>query len=272
MLKKLCVTALFCFLTIGFNHQTSAAITYKSAKLTAVNYPHIQNERFAISAMRQIAGAQYTYSATEGNGNFGTLADLRRLDFIDSVLVSGYKYGYVFAMQTVAGVPNHPATFNITATPLKYRKTGRTSFYLNSFGTLRGADKNGAVATVDDPLFENECLPNEECTIFNIRSLHSAEVTYQATSGNGNFGTLNQLNAQFLISELLARGYANGYNFTITTVARTNNTEASFTITAVPINYGVTGIRSFYINTSGVMRGADKNGAPANADDPPIEN
>jgi hypothetical protein len=272
MLKKLFVVALFCFLTISFNHPTSAAITYKSAKSTAVIYPYIQNERFVTRAMRQIAAAQYSYNATEVYGNFGTLDDLRRLGFIDSVLASGYKYGYVFAMQTVAAVPNQPATFSITATPRKYRKTGRTSFYLNTFGTLRGADKNGAVATADDPLFENECLPNEECTISNLRTLYSAEVTYQATSGNGSFGTLNQLHTNFLVNDLLARGSANGYRFTITTVARTNNTEASFTITAVPINYGVTGIRSFYVDTSGVVRGADRNGAPATADDPPIEN
>ncbi|MCY7376443.1 MAG: DUF2950 family protein [Pyrinomonadaceae bacterium] len=114
-------------------------------------------------------------------------------------------------------------------------------------------------------------LQNERFVARTMRVLHSAQVTYSATTGNGNYGSLSQLRAVYLINELLARGYANGYNFTITTVARTNNNEASFNVSAVPQIYGTTGIRSFYIDTSGVIYGADKHGEPANADDPPIQ-
>jgi hypothetical protein len=43
------------------------------------------------------------------------------------------------------------AGFTLAATPIKYGNDGRRSFFLDSSGTLRGADKNGAVATADDP-------------------------------------------------------------------------------------------------------------------------
>jgi hypothetical protein len=36
------------------------------------------------------------------------------------------------------------------------------------------------------------------------------------------------------------------------------------------MHYGEMGIRSFYIDTSGIVRGADKNGAPADVNDPPV--
>lgn len=271
MLKKLFVIALFCFFTIGVNHQINAAFAFNSTKPTAAIYPYIQNERFAILALQTLHSAEVTYSNVYSNGNYGSLNNLRQLNLIDAALATGDKYGYHFVIETVAGTGTTPANFIITATPKIYRKTGRKSFHIGTSGIIRGADKNGAPANANDPIIENQCLPNEDCTISNMRTLHSAEVTYQATLGNGDYGTVSQLYTANLISELLARGYANGYRFTITTVARTNNTEASFIITAVPINYGVTGTRSFYIDTSGIIRGTDKNGAPATADDPPIE-
>ena len=39
---------------------------------------------------------------------------------------------------------------------------------------------------------------------------------------------------------------------------------------ATPQSYRKTGRKSFYIDETGVMRGADKNGVTATNDDPPI--
>ena len=260
MIKKLFAGALFCALLSVFNFETPAK----------AHYPRGNNERFSVHVVRTLHSAEVTYQATAGNGNFGSLNDLLQANLIDAATASGNRSGYRFVVQTTARTGNIPASFFITATPQRYPKTGRKSFYLDTSGVLRGADKNGASATADDPLIENECLPNEECTIANLRTLHSAEVTYQATSGNGNFTTLNQLHIEGLINELLARGYANGYNFTVTFTARTNSNPATFSISAVPITYGVSGIRSFYIATNGVIHAADKRGEPATADDPVI--
>ena len=44
-----------------------------------------------------------------------------------------------------------PRSFELAATPVEYGNAGRRSFYLDSKGVLRGADKHGAVATIDDP-------------------------------------------------------------------------------------------------------------------------
>ena len=259
MIKKLFAAAIFYAFMLTF--QTSAK----------ASYPPNQSEKFAVTALQTLNAAEITYQATAVNGVFGSLNDLRQTSLIDDPLASGSKYGYRFILQTTAGNGNNSASFAITATPQHYGKTGRKSFYINTSGVIRGADKHGLPANAADPVFENICLPNEECTISRIRTLHSAEVTYSATSGNGNYTNLNELYTAGLIDELLARGYVNGYNFTIAFTAQTSNNPATFSISAVPINYGSTGFRSFYIATDGVIRAADKHGEPATADDPPIE-
>ena len=96
-----------------------------------------------------------------------------------------------------------------------------------------------------------------------------ADGTYAATFGNGNYGTLGQL-SEYLIPSRLADGIEHGYSFTVVTAVQTQQTPAIFKIYATPLTYGVTGIRSFFIDTSGVILGADKNGLPSDENDPPI--
>jgi len=267
MSKKFLAVLLFSMLVFCF--QTSAKTAYKSNR-----YTYVQNERFAIRALQTLHSAQATYHATIGNGNYGSLSDLHSAQLIDSALASGFKYGYVFQMFTVAPFEAPPAAFYATATPIRYRKTGRRSFFINESGEMRGADKNGAAATVTDPII-NVCQElgnsNERCAIFDLRVLYSAQTAYSATVGNGNYGSFQELYAANLISSSLAVGSRHGYNFACLTQAATKSSPAFFKLWATPADYGVTGRISFYIDATGVLRGADKNGARADENDPPIQ-
>ena len=223
------------------------------------------NETLVYNALRQILSAQATYNATTGSGNYAaTLQELADLRFIDQVLSSGEKYGYYFSLTTT------PAFFTVTATPQMYPRTGRRSFYTDTFGEIHGADKNGAVATVNDPIIMI-CGNTETAAIQSLRILLSAEATYQSSVGDGNFGTLQDLHSNGLIDSATARGDRCGYHFVVVTTNGSPSIQARFFITAVPNQYGVTGRRSFYIDETGVIRGADRNGQPANANDPPLE-
>ncbi|MCY7345165.1 MAG: hypothetical protein LH614_03010 [Pyrinomonadaceae bacterium] len=228
-----------------------------------------QNERFVIRSLRTIGSAQATYAASTGNGNYGTLQNLGQANFIDSVLAEGLKYGYIYEIRRVLNTGTTPSSFYAAARPVSYRKTGRKSFYIDESGVTRGADRGGASATANDPIVENDCFPNEECTIADLRGLFGAQNTYRGI-GNENYGSLSELYAIGLIPAGLAGGLFHGYAFVCTVAPRTNNSDSTFKITAVPINYGATGVRSFYLDESGIIRGADKNGAPADANDPPI--
>jgi hypothetical protein len=240
-------------------------------------YPPIQNERLVMNAMRAIYNAQVQYQATFGAGEFGSFIALRQANLIDGQLASGQKYGYYFTLTTTARTATNPARFTLGAVPRAYRKTGKRSFYIDHRCSLRGADKNGGQATVNDPAIE-ACVPaiasqNEALVIQAFRDFHSAQMTYQATVGNGIFGTFSQLYQAGLISAGLATGNYRGYTFDcVVTIQPSPYPPVLYSSRAIPANYGETGFRSFYIDQTGILRGADKHGLYADGTEPPIEN
>lgn len=233
--------------------------------------PRYYRERFVIRALKTILGAQATYSATSGNGSYGSNLDLLEAGLIDAALADGNKYGYYFMFFYSRRTPTAPSKFYVTATPRQYIKTGKMSFYTDESGELRGADKNGGTATATDPIIDS-CAEYEyeKCTIAALRSIHSAQMTYQTTTGNGGFGTLNQLYKAGLIGKSTGSGFNHGYRFTVTITSETSTTPASIKLSAIPDRYGANTVRSFYIGRDGVIRGTDKNGKPADENDPPV--
>lgn len=115
---------------------------------------------------------------------------------------------------------------------------------------------------------------NEGSSIATLRSIHSAQATYQATRGNGSYGTLDQLTdsaaGEALLSPELANGSRNGYRFTVE--LKTNYDDSpGFQVSAVPIEYGNTGTRSFFVDETGVIRGENNRGAVATELSPPLD-
>jgi hypothetical protein len=124
-------------------------------------------ENDAVDNLRQIAAALDSYRTA-----FGMLPDsLAQLgpapasgispdaaSLMDADLAAGEKGGYKFRYRIVpsasATTPedqNKLAGYEIAATPTAYGKTGTRSFFLDSSGALRGADKKGEVAGPEDP-------------------------------------------------------------------------------------------------------------------------
>lgn len=129
----------------------------------------------------------------------------------------------------------------------------------------------GMVAAIAVPnLLASRRAANEGASIAALRTLHSAEATYQATSGAGAYGTLDQLAADGLINPELATGVRHGYKFTVDIRAGGYNEPGGFQAVGVPLTYGNTGIRSFYIDETGVIRAGDNRGAEATASDAPL--
>ena len=106
------------------------------------------NEGSAASSLRTIHGAQATYQATVGNGNYagpGTagivgLTTLNANNLIDPVLAQGTKSGYAVNMINYNFVPGtNPASFALTAKPLQasgITKTGTRNFGIATDGVL----------------------------------------------------------------------------------------------------------------------------------------
>lgn len=112
---------------------------------------------------------------------------------------------------------------------------------------------------------------NEAGAINSLRQLYSAEATFQATAGYGNYGTLAELRKENLVDYVLAQGHRYGYLFKIRVEKVSSESPASLEIVATPRIYGRTGKRSFYVNEQGVIHGADKRGAEANIADEPLD-
>jgi hypothetical protein len=124
------------------------------------------NEDNAIANLRALASALETYRRAYGKfpdslellgpaPPGGISADAAGL--VDADLAAGKKDGYTIRYLIVPVKDNRPEagagddeTFSLAASPIAYGKNGRRSFFLDSTGVLRGADKQGGIATSTD--------------------------------------------------------------------------------------------------------------------------
>jgi prepilin-type N-terminal cleavage/methylation domain-containing protein len=126
----------------------------------------------------------------------------------------------------------------------------------------------GIIAAIAIPnLLASRRAANEGSAQSSLRTIHSAQVTYQATAGNGAFaGNLGALEDETLIDAVLGSGTKSGYDFEIVEQAGTN-ASAVFGVYAFPdLTSGVsqTGTRTFGTTEDGVMHGdADLGAIPA---------
>jgi type IV pilus assembly protein PilA len=103
------------------------------------------NEGSALATMRIIFSSEATYQATAGAGEYGSLADLRTVGLIDSVVAAATvstapKSGYVFAATNITA-PSIPA-FDASAHAAVHTAgnpvtgTGTRAFYVNESGVM----------------------------------------------------------------------------------------------------------------------------------------
>lgn len=69
-------------------------------------------------------------------------------------LAAGHAGGYRFQYRVVNTVDASAQTFELTATPDDYGKTGLRSFFMDGAGRIHAADKQGQAANSEDPVLE----------------------------------------------------------------------------------------------------------------------
>lgn len=116
----------------------------------------------------------------------------------------------------------------------------------------------GVIAAIAIPnLLASRRAANEGSAQSSLRTIHSCNLTYQATTGRGDFGDLPALSAQVLTDGVLGSGSKSGYDFVVTPTAP-GTRPALFYATAVPTiadGAGQTGSRRFGIAEDGVLHG-----------------
>ena len=119
------------------------------------------NEAQAVASLKELADAVEAYRhkfarLPDSLANLGPaakgVAGANTAGLVDADLASGMKNGYSFRYVVLGGSTlGAPAKFELSATPLTYGRTGHRSFFRDSEGTLRGADRQGAVGSATDP-------------------------------------------------------------------------------------------------------------------------
>jgi hypothetical protein len=230
------------------------------------------NEALALITLRHLAEAEYTFQSTVGRGrDFGSLEELAAARLIDAELAGGSKRGYSYKLIVTRATAAGPSLFEVIASPLDYGTTGVRSFSMDYQVIIHDSYvKNASVSDMQPIVHECgtiECT--EAAAVWIMRLLSNAEAAYQSTVGRGRlYGTLQQMRDHQLIGEVLADGIKDGYLFRVRTDPGSPTEAPSFEVTAVPMEYGVTGRWSFYIDETYVLRGGDKGGAEASSNDP----
>ena len=123
-----------------------------------------ETEKSALESLKTIASAIESYrnkylrlpeSLTNLTSSARGKPGLEAAGLLDADLAKGAKTGYTFRY-VIAGASDvgAPAKYELSATPLRYGRTGRRSFFRDSHGVLHAADRQGAVGSERDPKVE----------------------------------------------------------------------------------------------------------------------
>jgi len=116
----------------------------------------------------------------------------------------------------------------------------------------------GIIAAIAIPnLLASKRAANEGSAIASVRTITSAEATYQATTGAGAYGSLANLNGAGLVDSALSGSAVtpkSGYKFVATPDALTPNAQYLATAaTSVATGLAATGTRNFASDATGVI-------------------
>ncbi len=268
-----------------------------SARIAAAQQQSISvttAEGRAMKTLRLLLSSEMTFQTTVGAGEFGDLSQLHAASLIDKTLESGVKDGYRFTVAVKKSTLSSPPSVDLLARPIEYGKNSRRSFYLNEsavlltseakdaaiadmrpFASSAGAAKPVTPVATEAPAEGGEdeqamiIAAHETEVMASLRAIHSAQTAFKAKP-NAEFATLDQLVKLKLLPSERAALSQHGYNFEMEISASSSRSPSSYSITALPEPYGLNGRRSFYIDQSGVLRGADKEGGAADSKDPAI--
>ncbi|MBI2568925.1 MAG: M48 family metallopeptidase [Candidatus Schekmanbacteria bacterium] len=136
----------------------------------------------------------------------------------------------------------------------------------------------GVLAAAAIPsLLRSRMMANEAAAIGVLRTLAGAQTDYVNVAAPHRYApSLAVLGSGTdipFIDANLASGQKSGYEFAleVAPAADGDNAEVGWWSTATPMAHGTTGLRSFYIDQTAIVRGADLGGLPAGPGDPPVE-
>lgn len=142
------------------------------AVLVAIAVPNLlryratANETNAAAGLRVISTGEIGFQCAavidtngDGTGDYGTLAQMANPPgggdpppFIDSVLGSGVKHGYVYVVNVVLGTAAVQTSYTCTASPAGAGRTGVRRFFVDDSGVIRFTSDGSVPDPTSPPL------------------------------------------------------------------------------------------------------------------------
>jgi hypothetical protein len=136
--------------------------------------------------------------------------------------------------------------------------TASTIFLLTAF--IAGCGVSKKIETIQNTQVPQVTAADEMAARVRLTAISDAEARYQVEN-NGDYASMDVLIQNHYIIDP-GKGQLARYKFAVEVG------DHHFSATAVPERYPMTGRQSFYIDETNVLRGADKGGAKATANDP----
>ena len=185
-------------------------------------------------------------------------------------ILSFFTFGLLFVGAIVGIVVAVKAMGRVKREPQRYggRGIAIAGLVLNvvSLSTVVPVALIAAIAIPN--LLASRRAANEASALHSLRVIASAQAFYH--SNFDKYATLEELAAQNLIDQRLGSGTKNGYNFTIE-LTTDEMDVAGFAAVGVPESYRSSGIRSFYVDETSVIRAGDNHGGPSTKMDEPLD-
>jgi type IV pilus assembly protein PilA len=185
------------------------------------------------------------------------------------ILLIGSVIGLILGIRAVLKANREPYVYGGKSVAI-------VGIVTNSFGMLTIVPVALIAAIAIPNLMMARMSANEASAIGHLRTLATAEATYQATLGAGSYGSMQELIAAGTIAANSAS--KNGYQFKVRLLDLNGNAAVAgasdairFEVVATPDSYRSTGRRSFYVSEQYVIRCADKSGKEATRSDPAVD-
>lgn len=177
---------------------------------------------------------------------------------------------------------------NIAFIPVRIGGSGSTSGERTDFGLVRQPDGwrlySLGLLVINVPALVRQweqaaMRANEQAAASDLLFIAQAIKAYHSAFGEWpnsiqqlGPAPVNQVSPQHaqLLPAPLASGTTDGYRFRYSVITGENGIIEGFELGAVPMQYGETGRKSFFLGRNGKLHAADKHGAPATAADPVI--
>ncbi|HEX6717786.1 MAG TPA: DUF3352 domain-containing protein [Pyrinomonadaceae bacterium] len=263
--------------SMGFKGASSFAQTERREDTELVSYANLFSYAFVgnfivlsadSAAVRQIVDSYLKHETLSGDPHFKNYTrwqprQLQGQIYISPALMESYK---TWAEQPSTRISDQTRAFftrlTTVAQPITYALSNEGLGPLHEVHIPKNLVLM-AVAGISGETNPPAGIQNERMAIGMMYMIAGAEQQYKTSKGNGNYATMEQLIAEDMVSKEMIENSAYKFQLTVT--------GDKFELTAVPSEYGKSGTLSLFTDHTQVLRGADHNGALANASDPPIK-